>query len=94
MTAASGSKNVILLLDISGSMESDFKLVSAKEALISVVKTLSNNDFVGIVTFSDEAQSRSLSRATIENKESIIEYIEGLEGSGSTNYKAAFDKAF
>lgn len=94
VTATSGSKNVILLLDISGSMNDNFKLDSAKEALISVVNTLSNNDFVGVVTFSDVAEGNSLARATTENKQSIIEYINGLEAGGSTNYKAAFDKGF
>lgn len=71
VTATSGSKNVILLLDVSGSMEADYKLESAKEALISVINTLSNNDFVGVATFSDSAttlQSSGLFRATSENK--------------------------
>ena len=55
MTATSGSKNVILILDVSGSMHGN-RLSIAKEAAKRVINTLSNNDFVGVVTFSDTAK--------------------------------------
>ena len=55
MTATSGSKNIIFLLDTSGSMDGD-KMDLAKKAAKSVVNTLSNSDFVGIVSFNSLAQ--------------------------------------
>ena len=63
MTATSGKKNLIMIIDISGSM-SGTRLTLAKEAAKSVVNTLSNNDFVGIVTFSSTATNLGPNRIT------------------------------
>ena len=71
------------------------RLDSAKEAAISVLNTLSNSDFVGVVSFGNSAKtlySNKVLRATHETKEKIIEEIEDLEAGGSTNYEAAFNK--
>ena len=71
------------------------KIDSAKEAAISVVNTLSNSDFVGVVSFATNAKtlhSSKILRATSETKEKITEKIEGLEAVGSTNYEEAFRK--
>ena len=54
VTATSGGKNVILFIDISGSMDGN-RINIAKQAAKSVVNTLSNNDFLGVVTFSTSA---------------------------------------
>lgn len=50
VTATSGSKNVILLIDISGSMDGA-PIAVAKEAAKNVINTLSNSDFIGVVVF-------------------------------------------
>lgn len=55
-TGSSGAKNVVLIIDISGSMQGT-RIEIAKEAAKSVVNTFSNNDFVGVVTFSNNAQT-------------------------------------
>ena len=54
VTATSGGKNVILMVDISGSMDGN-RINLAKEAAKSVINTLSNNDFIGVITFSSTA---------------------------------------
>ena len=49
--AASGAKNVIILLDKSGSMTKSGKLEVAKNAVASLIDTLSISDNVGIIAF-------------------------------------------
>ena len=68
--AASGSKNIILIIDISGSMDGQ-KLNLAKDAAKAVVNTLSNSDFVAIISFSNVARSiykNRITRATSSEK--------------------------
>ena len=48
VTATSGAKNVILLIDTSGSMYGS-RLTILKDAATAVVNTLSNNDFVAVI---------------------------------------------
>jgi uncharacterized protein with von Willebrand factor type A (vWA) domain len=50
--ATTGSKNIVIILDQSGSMEGDF-ISMARNAAISVVETLGNTDWVGLVNFDD-----------------------------------------
>ena len=56
MVATSGAKNVILIIDTSGSMDGE-RIKLAKAAAKSVLSTLSNNDFVGLIIFNSEAKS-------------------------------------
>ena len=65
---------MILMIDTSGSMGYN-RLDIAKEAAIAVVNTLSNSDFVGVISFSNSARSvfsNRILRATSHVKESII----------------------
>lgn len=48
VSASSGGKNVILIIDVSGSMEGS-RIITAQDAAKSVIKTLSNNDFLGVI---------------------------------------------
>lgn len=52
VSATSGSKNVILMIDISASMEGN-GLEIAKAAATTVIDTLSNKDFIGVISFSN-----------------------------------------
>ena len=55
VAAASGPKDVILVLDVSGSMSFLNRLNIMKEAAKTVIETLSFVDFVGIVKFASSA---------------------------------------
>ena len=58
------------MIDTSGSMDGD-RISLAKDAAISVVNTLSNSDFVGILNFATSAstiENSKITRATIEEK--------------------------
>ena len=96
VTATSGAKNVILLIDTSGSMLGE-RMTLAKDAAKAVINTLSNNDFVGIISFGSSAttvNTTKVTRATIANKQGFTSAIDALEASGQTNYEGAFQKGF
>lgn len=76
--------NVSLVIDRSGSMQSDNKLEKVKKALSKFLKGLRPNDYISIVAYESEAkvilQSQKFSE--VENLESILE---NLVSGGSTN---------
>lgn len=94
--AATGAKNVMIILDISGSMIQGSRLSIAKKAAIKVIDTLNNFDWVGVVLFSTTAKSyqSKLIRATAENISALKDYINDITATGSTNFEAAFKLAF
>ena len=59
VAATTGRKNVILMIDVSGSMSTDnpSRMSLAKDAAISVVDTLSPADTVTVIKFSSSADS-------------------------------------
>ena len=98
VAASSGPKDVVLILDISGSMDQYGRLDLAKRAAITVIETLTVADRVAIITFSDEARVvggyDKLIRTTNENKQLLIQAINELVPDGPTNFMAAFETAF
>ena len=93
----SGGKNIIILLDISGSMDGP-RITNAKKAVKAIIDTMSAHDFVGCVAFESDAKIvggfSSIKRATLETKEGLINDIDSLTVKGKTNYEAAIEKAF
>jgi Mg-chelatase subunit ChlD len=59
VAGSSGTKNLVLILDISGSMNAPSGIVSrlqlAKDAVTQVVDGLTNSDWVGFISFSSGA---------------------------------------
>ena len=104
VSATSGPKTVILVLDVSASMLNYGRLQLAKEAAITVVNTLTNADSVGIVLFSDKAKqlllhtqpSGQLVKATYANLTALQKELQNLviDPFGGTNFEAAFNQAF
>lgn len=81
IAATSGGKNIILTLDISTSMQRD-GLNIAIEGCKQVITTLSNNDFVGVVVFSQNAStlvSDRITRATEEHKLKLLEALNTIK---------------
>ena len=62
VTGSSSGKNVILMIDISGSMANNNRMTTAISAAKAVLNTFSNNDFVGIIKFSSNANALSYSQ--------------------------------
>jgi len=59
VSASSGPKNVILIIDVSGSMDDNGRMALAKDAAITVLNTLTFADWVGIVQFSSDSSVAS-----------------------------------
>ncbi len=96
--AASGSKDVVILVDVSGSMLQNGRMALAKSAVVSVLGTLGQSSLVSVVAFHHEVLlscfGKEFVAATPRNVAKLIDFVDGLTGAGGTNFYAAFDTAF
>jgi len=86
--------HMMLLVDTSGSMESEDKLFSVKRSIQLLLDLLSPEDRLSLVTFSDDSKT-FLSRVipTPEQREAILYRINNLIPEGSTNMSAGLLEA-
>lgn len=95
-SASSGPKDVVLVIDRSGSMVSSGRFALAKEAAMWVINTLSYVDYATIVTFStsaDVSYGGAMLRMTGVNKARLKKYVAGMSGFGGTRLDLGFEKA-
>ncbi len=89
------SKDIVFVLDTSGSMRDDQKIEQAKAALINGLKGLRPVDRFNIVTFA--AQSRPFSETLLKaDKEAVAEavrWVGDITAKGGTNIQAALRDA-
>lgn len=92
--AKAAPKDVVFVLDRSGSMSDDGKMEQAKKALQYCVSRLGANDRFGIVDFATDwnALEEHLLDGTAENKVRAKRYIDNLDAAGGTNIEAALDQ--
>lgn len=92
--AHSAPKDIVFVLDRSGSMADDGKMDQAKKALQYCVARLGPEDRFGIVDFATDwnAMEERLVAATPDNKTRAKRYIEGLDAAGGTNIEAALNE--
>ena len=88
-----GANNLVFLIDVSGSMASDDKLPLLKKAFANLVSALDENDRVSIVTYSGREEI-VLSGCRGDRDEEIMNAINSLSASGSTNGEAGLTKAY
>ena len=95
-SAVTGPKDMILVLDVSGSMGDENRLEIMKQAAVAQLDTMTFLDFVQVVSYSTDAKSMGnvLLQGTDKNKKKMKEYIWSLESGGSTNGQAGVRKAF
>lgn len=79
-----GGRNIVLLIDVSGSMQSADKLPLIKTALGMFVDTLRNDDRIAIVTYAGTS-GIALPSTPARYRDAIQRAIDGLHASGSTN---------
>lgn len=85
--------NLVLLVDVSGSMGDAEKLPLLKESIARIVKGLRAEDRVSIVTYSG-VEEVVLKGASGDDAEAILGAINGLEAAGSTNGEAGLSMAY
>ncbi|NRB45554.1 MAG: von Willebrand factor type A domain-containing protein [Verrucomicrobiales bacterium] len=76
--------NLVFLVDCSGSMGNPDKLPLLKKSLVSLVENLTEDDRIGIVTYAGGA-GVELDPLHGDQKDKIIEVINGLRSGGGTN---------
>ncbi|XP_061075714.1 inter-alpha-trypsin inhibitor heavy chain H3-like isoform X1 [Conger conger] len=79
-------KNVVFVIDLSISMSGN-KMRQTREALLTILDDLSEEDYFGIVLFATftERMKPSLIKATKENVEEAKEYVRKIDIRGYTN---------
>ena len=98
VAASSGPKNIIMVLDKSGSMFFDGKMDALKDAAKRVIDTASVADRIAIISFNDTASEISdggyLYVANNESKTILKDLVDEMVPRGGTNFYDAFVTAF
>ncbi|CAN0427083.1 unnamed protein product [Pylaiella littoralis] len=102
VAASSGPKDVVIVLDVSGSMSQYDRLELAKEAAETVLNTLNVDSFVSVVVFSESARAllantTTLVRATDDNVDELVSLVQDLDfdlANPGTNFGSAFEITF
>ncbi len=85
--------NLSFVIDISGSMAEEDRLTGVKTALKNLLKDLSPNDIVSIITFSSSANivvpAKTMSKQTL-----IYDIIDDLQAGGATNIYSGLMKGY
>ena len=92
-TASRPRANLVLLVDISGSMQPADRLLLLKNAFRMLVGNLQPSDSVAIVTYASGSDIR-LAPTKVANKQKILSAIDSLQAGGSTNGAAGITDAY
>ena len=93
---AAGTKDIVFVLDRSGSMEEDGKIEQARKALSYCIGRLSAGDRFGVVDFATDVNifEPHLVAATAQNKARARHYVANISAAGSTDIDGALEEAF
>ena len=86
--------NIVLLLDVSGSMSGATKIDLMKQAMIKMVENLNPDDTVSIVTYSKTTKVVIDGMTMSENANEIKRKINDLRADGGTNGSGGIQKAY
>jgi Ca-activated chloride channel family protein len=86
-------RNLVFLIDVSGSMESPNKLPLLKRSLATLTQTLSERDKVAMVVYAG-ASGLVLPATSGDHKAQISAALDRLEAGGSTNGGAGIELAY
>ena len=99
VSAAAGSKSLVVILDVSSSMGNKQRMEIAVAAAVSVIDGLSANDRLALIFFSDVAFTCTsigdkMLHLTPENRKLFKKCILNITPFGQTNFENAFNLAF
>ncbi len=83
---------VVLVLDVSGSMEGD-KLTQAKEGALKFLDAMAGNNYVGVLTFSGSINKTVEIGPITKNKFDLAAVVESAQAGGNTALYDAVKKA-
>jgi Ca-activated chloride channel family protein len=81
--------DIMLLIDVSGSMSTDDKIEQAKQAAIAFLNGMEPNNRVGLAVFNDEVEIRVPLANYETNKPILVREIERLQADGGTELYGA-----
>lgn len=87
------SNNIVILLDVSGSMSASNKLPLVKEAMLLLVEQMKENDIISLVTYSS-GEKVVFEGKTINDFNFIERNIKSLKASGATAGKKGINMAY
>uniref|UniRef100_A0A673M8S3 Voltage-dependent calcium channel subunit alpha-2/delta-1-like n=1 Tax=Sinocyclocheilus rhinocerous TaxID=307959 RepID=A0A673M8S3_9TELE len=94
---AASPKDMLILVDASGSV-SGLTLKLIRTSVSEMLETLSDDDYVNIVSFNNSAKSvacfQNLVQANVRNKKILKEAVQKITANGTTDYKIGFKEAF
>lgn len=93
LAPTSAGKNLVFLLDVSGSMKSAQKLPLLRRAMAMLINSLSENDRIAVVVYAG-ASGLVLPSTKVSNKRKILNSLERLQAGGSTNGGAGIQLAY
>lgn len=88
-----GAANLVFLVDVSGSMESENKLPLVQQSLKTLVKELRHDDRVAIVVYAGSSGC-VLPSTPIRHASAILAAIEEMRAGGATNGAAGIQQAY
>lgn len=89
------AKDIVFVLDTSGSMAEAGKMEKARAALLFGIKTLRENDRFNVVSFAGEERlmEGGLVQADARGRQRGAEFVESLRANGGTNINGALQAA-
>jgi Ca-activated chloride channel homolog len=87
------TNNMVLLLDVSGSMNTEEKLPLLKESVLNMLSMMRQEDEVAVVTFSGKA-NLLLKPVSFKEEQRIRKAINNLKSSGKTDAAAGLELAY
>ncbi|XP_032892765.1 voltage-dependent calcium channel subunit alpha-2/delta-2 isoform X2 [Amblyraja radiata] len=94
---ASSPKDMMIIMDVSGSV-SGLTLKLMKTSVTEMLDTLSDDDYVNVASFNDEANPvacfKQLVQANMRNKNVLKDAVQKMNAQGVTDYKSGFHYAF
>lgn len=85
--------NLVFLIDVSGSMDSNNRLPLAQKAFKMLLNQLDKNDIVSIVTYANGVDVK-LDGVKVKDKQKIIKAIDSLYADGGTYGEAGLKRAY